>query len=200
MNKLFIKIQSYASLLPFLFIWTYPSDLLTLDAGGTRIPFLFFITVFSVAILLLNKIKLNIKQGYLISLLLWIIFSFVISTFLGFLFYDLEFKPVQLNLALYSTFLILLYLYCKGEIKPIIVAIFFGVFISCLIGSYRYIFGTVGDDSELLLGYWGIRYTASTRNADVLYPIILFALTISFLSKSIPKFKVPLFAVLLFLL
>ena len=120
MNKLFIKIQSYASLLPFLFIWTYPSDLLTLDAGGTRIPFLFFITVFSVAILLLNKIKLNIKQGYLISLLLWIIFSFVISTFLGFLFYDLEFKPVQLNLALYSTFLILLYLYCKGEIQSLV--------------------------------------------------------------------------------
>lgn len=47
-----------------------------------------------------------------------------------------------------------------------------GMLIPILVGYYRFITLEGGELGEHLIGYWGIRYVASTRNADVLYPLI----------------------------
>jgi hypothetical protein len=44
--------------------------------------------------------------------------------------------------------------------------------VTVMLGYYRFVSTEGGILAEHLLGYWGIRYTPSTRNSDVLYPLV----------------------------
>lgn len=57
------------------------------------------------------------------------------------------------------------------------------VLISCaailLVGWYRFTTGDGGSAAEHALGYWGIKYTQSTRNADAFIPLLSLMLIVS---------------------
>jgi O-antigen ligase len=50
------------------------------------------------------------------------------------------------------------------------------------IGWYRFLSGEGGSPGEHALGYWGLKYTAATRNSDALIPLFCFCSALAILS------------------
>jgi hypothetical protein len=57
--------------------------------------------------------------------------------------------------------------------KQFLLGAFVSLFAIVSLGWFRFLTGTGGDEVEHLLGYWGIKYTAATRNNDVIAPLLL---------------------------
>lgn len=59
--------------------------------------------------------------------------------------------------------------------------LFLGLLALVLFGWSRFITGEGGLPAEHMLGYWGIKYTAATRNGDALAPLMLTGITLAFI-------------------
>lgn len=157
------------------FISFYTIDLLAFDVVGTKMafaaPFLIFVIVY-------NAVRTRfswIVQGPLILIA-------IMS--MAFLFYSLlaSLNDVAVSFGdtqwfFYSLFVIpLTWIEMDLKQREIFGLNFFiALLIPCFVGWYRFVTGSGGMLSEHAIGYWGIKYMTSTRNSDVLIPVIAFA-------------------------
>lgn len=72
--------------------------------------------------------------------------------------------------------------------RPTVVRSFaFGLFVGllgvALLGWYRFVTWEGGLISEHALGYWGVKYTESTRNSDALVPLLVSATAVALIQR-----------------
>lgn len=80
--------------------------------------------------------------------------------------------------VVYPLFFIALSIRKSNGLRGLVAGAFVGLSIVVGIGWYRFITGSGGLGPEHALGYWGVKYTESTRNSDVLAPLLLFCLCV----------------------
>ena len=125
------------------------------------------------------------------------VFLFAIGVIVVFLFNDLLFNVNQISkqliVLIYLIFPFYLDTYYKTRqidknkyLKYILISITLITLLGWLIRlNYKYSTIIFKDllESEYLLGYWGIRYKGSTRNADFLYPLIGASISLALIKK-----------------
>lgn len=85
---------------------------------------------------------------------------------------------IPLN-AVYPLLFVVLCLCEPASVRPFVFGLSVGLVGMALFGWYRFVTGAGGVADEHALGYWGIKYTGSTRNSDALVPLLLSGMAVS---------------------
>lgn len=93
-------------------------------------------------------------------------------TFTGSVIASMLGEGVTIN-AFYPFLFIALCMRQPHGIRAFATALFAALLVVTLVGWYRFVTVTGGTVVEHGFGYWGIKYTASTRNSDALAPMLL---------------------------
>jgi O-antigen ligase len=175
----------------FLALGLYPLR----DAAVAGLP----IFIFPLSIILTKEAVRWISKIYLsktdkILMFVWLIFyvfAYLISAWSYSSLMVFSVGVYENKELLYLLIFPLLYTHFKAkDPQEIFCGFFLAGLLATSVGWYRFLSLEGGLISEHLLGYWGIRYDISTRNSDVLYPILGFFSYLNWEKKGL--FRLPL--------
>lgn len=184
-------------------IWSYPLGHIRLSFSSAEVPIpalFMLVAVISAIALKLNDVVISISSKT------WRPMMFLIFLLGGaYLVANLWAEGVDGLRIVTASWIFLSYIFMAPflvtalgfvDIKTVKNVFFLAVSVAVLIGYYRFFSGTGGLPSEHLLGYWGIRYEPSTRNADVLYPIVMNVIAFNGVLNSKHKYLVAFWLII----
>lgn len=176
-----ISLESILVYALILALVTYPIPSLRLELGGVRMPYFIPVLVVLVGLYVLRLLYTGRSARYP-PLMLAAAWLFLIALLASSLFGS----PMELGLvARYAVLCIIPFIVAATVRRPETLARSVGLLLVIglaliVYGYYGFFTGRVGDPGEHRLGYFGIHYTAATRNGDAFYIASTFLLALSF--------------------